>query len=512
MGRKHILTLVAIFVIAALCVSLLAIENIGGRQGFSLGLDLQGGTHLVYEADFTEVAPGAEDDAVEVTREIIEKRINRYGISEPNIQIIGSGNTSRISVQIPGVTAEEARALVGAVAEMDFREQNGVDAILTEASYARDTQITIDDATGFVVDDTCVVGFGLGGGITKEDWETRRIATINGSSNVLILDPALFLDHQAGEPVSVWIPSIGTVDGEELWLTGRYLLPNSYVDVNQQTGQPVVAFEFDETGAILFAQITGRIVGEPLGIFLDNEMISAPIVQTQISGGSGIIEGLTYDEARILSSQLNGGALPLPLGHWDGGEFYPEPAVTQSVDATLGADSLHKSLIAGIIGLMLVMAFMILYYRLPGLLACFSLLIYTAIMLTIFKMVPVTLTMASIAAFILSIGMAVDANVLIFERMKEEIRSGKTLRAAVEAGFNRAWPAIRDGNVSTLITCIILFWFGSRIIAAPLVMGFALTLGIGVVMSMLTAIVVTRTSLRTIVFTALAKRVSLFRS
>jgi preprotein translocase subunit SecD len=326
------------------------------------------------------------------------------------------------------------------------------------------------------------------------------------------LDTALFIDHEAGEPISIWIPSIGTVDGEELWLTGRYLLPNSYVDVNQQTGQPVVAFEFDQTGAILFAQITGRLVGEPLGIFLDNEMISAPVVQTVISGGSGIIEGLTYDEARILSSQLNGGALPLPLGHWDGGEFYPEPAVIQSVDATLGADSLHKSLIAGIIGLLLVMAFMILYYRLPGLLACFSLMIYVAIMLTIFKMVPVTLTMASFAAFILSIGMAVDANVLIFERMKEEIRSGKTLRAAVEAGFNRAWPAIRDGNVSTLITCIILFWFGSRIIAAPLVMGFALTLGIGVVISMLTAIVVTRTSLRTIVFTALAKRVSLFRS
>ena len=512
MGRRHIITLVVIFSMVALCVSLLAIENIGGRQGFSLGLDLQGGTHLVYEADFSAVSPGAEDDAIEVAREIIEKRINRYGISEPNIQIIGSGNSSRISVQMPGVTAEEARALVGAVAEMDFREQNGVEAILTEASYARDNQVAIDDTTGFKVDDTLVVGFGLEGSIEKEAWETRRIAAINGSGNVLTLDPVLFIDHQAGEPISVWIPSVGTADGEEIWLTGRYLKPNSYVNVNQQTGKPVVVFEFDQTGAILFAQITGRLVGEPLGIFLDAEMISAPIVQTQISGGSGIIEGLTYDEARILSSQLNGGALPLPLGHWDGGEFYPEPAVTQSVDATLGSDSLHKSLIAGIIGLLLVMTFMILYYRLPGLLACISLLVYVAIMLTIFKMVPVTLTMASIAAFILSIGMAVDANVLIFERMKEELRSGQTLRAAIEAGFNRAWPAIRDGNVSTLITCIILFWFGSRIIAAPLVMGFALTLGIGVVVSMLTAIVVTRTSLRTMVFTTLAKRVSLFRS
>jgi preprotein translocase subunit SecD len=209
---------------------------------------------------------------------------------------------------------------------------------------------------------------------------------------------------------------------------------------------------------------------------------------------------------------LNGGALPLPLGHWEGDEFYSEPAVIQSVDATLGADSLRWSLIAGIIGLALVLAFMILYYRLPGVLACAALLIYGAIMLTIFKMVPVTLTLAHIAAFILSIGMAIDANILIFERMKEELRLGKTLRAAVEAGFNRAWPAIRDGNVSTLITCIILFWFGSRIIAAPLVTGFALTLGIGVVISMLTAVLVTRSFLRTIVFTQLARRGSLFRS
>jgi preprotein translocase subunit SecD len=511
-SRKQVLTLISIALIFVASISLLAIDNIGDREGFSLGLDLQGGTQLVYEADFSEIPPGSEDDAVEVTRGIIEKRINRYGVSEPVIEILDSGADSRISVQIPGVTAEEAKSLVGTVAELDFREQKGVDATLVKVAYAGDTNITVNDAAGFEVDDTCVVGMSSVGSIEKEDWETRRIAAINASSKVITLDPALFIDHQAGEPLSVWIPSTGTIDGEEQWLTGKYLLPNSYVDVNTQTGEPVVVFEFDETGGILFAQITGRLVGEPLGIFLDNELISAPIVQTQISGGSGIIEGLTYDEARILSSQLNGGALPLPLGHWEGDEFYPEPAVTRSVDATLGADSLQKSLIAGIIGLALVMAFMILYYRLPGVLACAALLIYGAIMLTIFKMVPVTLTLAHLAAFILSIGMAIDANILIFERMKEELRSGKTMKATIEAGFNRAWPAIRDGNVSTLITCIILFWFGSRIIAAPLVMGFALTLGIGVVISMLTAIVVTRGFLRAILFTPLAKRISLFRS
>lgn len=510
MRRKRVITLVSIAVLIVFSVSVLAIDEIWGRAGMSLGLDLQGGTQLVYEADFTDVPAGAEDDAIEVTRGVIEKRINRYGVSEPVIQILGSGDESRISVQIPGVTAEEATTLVGAVAELDFREQNGVEATLVEAVSARDSQIVVNDAAGFEIGDTCVIGIGSVGSIGGESWETRPITAINESSNVLTLDPALFLDHQAGEPLSVWIPANGTVDGEDTWLTGKYLLPNSYVDVNQQTGEPVVAFEFDDTGAILFAQITGRLIGEPLGIFLDHELISAPIVQSQI-GASGIIEGLTYDEARILSSQLNGGALPLPLGHWDAGEFYPEPAVIQSVDATLGADALDKSLIAGIIGLALVLSFMILYYRVPGVLASAALLIYIAVMLAIFKMVPVTLTLAHIAAFILSIGMAVDANILIFERMKEELRSGKTLSTAIETGFNRAWPAIRDGNVSTLIICIILFWFGSRIIAAPLVMGFALTLGIGVVVSMFSAIVVTRTFLRSIVFTSLARQVSLFR-
>lgn len=511
MSKRHIITLVCIALIFAFTVSMLSVDKIGGREGMSLGLDLQGGTHLVYEADFSEVPSGTEGDAIEVARGIIEKRINRYGVSEPVIHIIGD---DRISVQIPGVTAEEAEELVGTVAELDFLEQKGVDATLVEEASGGDTHITVNDAAGFEVDDTCVVGVSSAMTIDKESWETKRVAAINQSTNILTFASALLIDHQAGEPVSAWIPSTGTIEGNELPLSGKYLLPNCYVDVNPKTGEPVVHFEFDDTGARLFSQITERLIGKPLGIFLDDELISAPIVQSQISK-QGIIEGLTYDEARILSSQLNGGALPLPLGHWEGeGDettFHTGPAVIQSVDATLGADSLQKSLIAGIIGLVLVLAFMILYYRLPGALACVALLIYGAVMLTIFKMVPVTLTLAHIAAFILSIGMAVDANILIFERMKEELRSGKALRAAIEAGFNRAWPAIRDGNFSTLITCIILFWFGSRIIAAPLVMGFALTLGIGVVISMLTAILVTRSFLRTIVFTTLAGKVQLFR-
>lgn len=506
MGRRHTLTLVVIALLVVFAASVLAIDRIWGREGMSLGLDLQGGTHLVYEADFSEVKPGTEGQAIEVTRGIIERRINRYGVSEPVIQIIGD---DRISVQIPGVTSDEAKSLVGTVAELDFQEQaTSGDIRLAAAVSAGDTQITVGDVTGFAVGDTCVVGF-LG---VKENRETKKIEAINESSNILTLDSALFYDHAVGEPISVWVPATGIIDGEELPLTGKYLLPNSYVDVNQQTGEPVVAFEWDEDGARLFSQITGRLYinQEPLGIFLDNELISAPAVQSQIAA-RGIIEGLTFDEARMLASQLNGGALPLPLGHWEGDNFYSEPAVSQSVDATLGADSLRKSLIAGIIGLALVLLFMIFYYRLPGALACAALLIYGAIMLTIFKLVPVTLTLAHIAALILSIGMAIDANILIFERLKEELRSGKTMGAAIEAGFNRAWPAIRDSNFSTLIICIILFWFGSRIVAAPLVMGFALTLGIGVAVSMFTAIVITRSFLRTMVFTPLARRISLFR-
>ncbi len=506
MGRRHSLTLLIIAVLIIFSVVVLAQYQIFSREGMSLGLDLRGGTHLVYEADFSDIQPGTESDAMAVARGIIEKRINRYGVSEPNVQTLGS---DRISVQIPGVTAEESKSLVGAVAELDFRELKGASTGLLAAANVGDTNVTVADATGFEVGDTLVIGLSAAGSIGKPSWEAKQITAIEGDN--FSLDSGMYYQHQAGEPVSAWIPATGTIDDEVIHLTGKYLLPNSYINIDQQTNQPVVAFEFNEIGARLFAQITARLLDQPLGIFLDRDIISAPTVKAQISD-KGIIEGLTYEEARILSSQLNGGALPLPLGHWVDEEFIiGEPAVIQSVDATLGADSLSKSLVAGIIGLILVMVFMIAYYRLSGLLACFSLLIYGSIMLTIFKLVPVTLTLAHIAAFILSIGMAVDANVLIFERMKEEMRSGKTLGASIETGFSRAWPAIRDSNFSTLITCIILFWFGSQIVAAPLVMGFALTLGIGVVVSMFSAIVVTKSFLRTILYTPLARKAILFR-
>jgi preprotein translocase subunit SecD len=494
MSRRHILTLIIIVVIAAFSVSAMA-TSIGGREGLVLGLDLVGGTNLVYEADFTNIEEGRQADSIKGAKDIIERRINAYGVAEPVIQIVG-GN--RISIQLPGVTdIEEAKDLVGKTAELEFREEatSGSTSIAAAVSVG-DDQVTVVNVSGFGVEDLFVVG-----STDSAEVEAKMVEAIEGANNTITVDSPFEYDHAIGEQVTnVWILATGTIEGEEIALTGVYLKPNCFVDINQQTSEPVVRFEWDDTGAKLFSQITGRLIGEPLGIFLDDVLISAPTVQSQI-GATGIIEGLNVGEAELLAIQLNAGALPVPLN----------AIQEQTVDATLGADSIRMSLIAGIVGVALLLLFMLIYYRLSGGLACIALAVYAVIMLMIFKMVPVTLTLAGIAAFILSLGFAVDANVLIFERMKEEIRGGKALKAAIEAGFNRAWPAIRDSNISTLITCAILYWFGSKMFGGASVMGFAMTLGIGVLVSMFTAILVTRTFLRTTVFTPVAKKVSLFR-
>jgi len=497
MGRRHTLTLGAIALIVVFAASVMAIDPIslplvGEREGVVLGLDLRGGVYLEYQADFSDVPAGEQELRLEETKRIIEKRVNQWGVSEPDIYTM---SPDRIVVQLPGFAdIEAAKELVGKTAELVFREPaTSGNTSLAAAVVIGDVQINVDDVTDFAVGDV----FGIGSGITAE---AKTIIELEEASNSITVDSGFAYAHNAGESVTnLWVLATGRIDGQEKALTGEYLLPNSYVDLNQVTGEPVVAFEWDEEGAELFYQITGRLLEQPLGIFLDNELISAPTVKTQIRD-RGIIEGLTLSDAQTLAIQLNTGALPITL----------HEVRTQKVDPTLGADSLQKSLIAGIIGLALLLLFMILYYRLPGVLACIALIIYAVILVAIFKLWPVTLTLAGLAAVILSLGIAVDANILIFERMKEEVRSGRTLGAAIEAGFNRAWPAIRDSNISTLITCAILFWFGSTFGAAP-VMGFALTLGIGVAISMFTAIVVTRTFLRTIVFTPLARRMSLFR-
>jgi len=395
-----------------------------GRQGLALGLDLKGGSHLVYKADLSQKDPSqSDDDAIRGVLDKIERRVNAYGVTEPIIQRQGH---DRILVQLPGVKdIDEAIKLIGQTAQLDFRE------------------VELDDTGQPVVDE-----------------EGRQ----------------------------QWIKATGVgSDEQEKQLTGKYLNPNASVVLQPQTNEPEVAFEWNEEGAILFEQITKRNLQKPLGIFLDDELISAPTVQAVIKE-KGVITGLSLDEASLLAIQLNSGSLDVPLA----------VIQEQDVDATLGADSIQKSLVAGGIGLALIVLFMLLYYRVSGFVATFALIVYGVVLTAIFKLVPITLTLPGIAALILSIGMAVDANVLIFERMKEELRSGRTLGAAVEVGFNRAWPAIRDSNVTTFIACIVLYWFGGTL-GAFMVRGFALTLFIGVALSMFSAIIVTRTFLRFVI-------------
>jgi len=406
-----------------------------GPDGLTLGLDLKGGSQLLYEADLSKKNPSVTDEqAISSAVEKIQRRVNQYGAAEPTIQRQGA---DRILVQLPGVrNISEAIALIGKTALLEFREQKLDD----------DGQPVLGDEGNWVFED--------------------EPATAEGR------------------------------DGKERILTGEYL-KLATVDVDQYSGSPLVAFEWDAEGAHLFEQITGRNLQKPLAIFLDDELISAPIVQGVIRerGQIDFNRPVPISEAETLAIQLNSGALDVPLTIID----------QRDVDASLGADSIRKSILAAGIGLVLLLVFMLLYYRLPGLIACLSLGIYGTFLLAIFKLfsAQLTLTLPGIAAFILSLGMAVDANVLIFERLKEELRMGRTLGAAIETGFDRAWPAIRDSNITTFIACIILFWLGGTF-GAFMVRGFALTLFIGVAMSMFTAIVITRTFLRLVVGSGLA--------
>jgi preprotein translocase subunit SecD len=391
------------------------------RGPFKLGLDLVGGTHLLLQADMSKVAAQDKPSALNGLIQVIGKRINQYGVSEPIIQAQG---TDRVIVELPGVkNVEQAISLIGQTAQMDFREQ------------------VVNKDTG------------------KTDWVTAKAT---GS------------------------------DGQEHELTGQYF-KRADVGFDQTTGAPKILFQFNDEGAKLFEQITQRNLYKPVGIFLDNQAISTPTVNGVISGQGEITGRFTLEEAKNLSIEMNAGALPVPV----------KVIEQRDVDATLGSDSVARSIIAGEIGMAIVVIFMVIYYRLPGVLASGALLVYTLLAMAEFKLLPVTLTLAGIAGFILSIGMAVDANILIFERMREEMRAGKTLGAAIDAGFDRAWSSIRDSNISTLITCVILFWFGSNY-GASIVMGFALTLGLGVITSMFSAITVTRTFLRMLVSTGLA--------
>jgi len=453
--------------------------TIGGldRETMRLGLDLKGGSYILLEGDTSTLPAGSSvDDAMSGVQDIIERRVNAFGVSESEIQREGS---NRLAVQLPGISQQDAKDLIGRTALLEFREpeRDGDNIVCQDATGQQFTvpAETVPDQNG--------------------DPRAAYIVTDANGDLTQCRGP----NDAAPTGSVVWKPATGVGnDNVEKVLTGRFLRANSRV-IFDALGRPLVQLQFNSEGGKLFDQVTARLVGLPMAIFLDEEIISAPTIRTRISGGESVIEGLTADEGRRLSIQLNSGALPITL----------RVIQESTVDATLGDDSVRHSVQAGEIAILAVMVFMVLYYRLPGVLASLALVTYTSTVLMIFKVWPVTLTLAGIAAFVLSVGMAVDANVLVFERVKEELRAGRSLVTAVETGFNRAWTSIRDSNVSTLITCGILWWFGDQF-GASLVKGFALTLAIGVVVSMFSAIIVTRTFLRLVVGKPLARRLSWF--
>ena len=434
--RKERLSLLIIIIILAACVAALAfpVIKIGSFQrgqpdtlmGMKLGLDLQGGTHLVYRAK----DPNVSTDKMHVVANIIERRINAFGVAEPLIQVKGH---NEIVVQIPGVRdLEAAKRLIGGTAQLDFR------------------QCSVPGASMF----SC------------PSW-TPATATGNG--------------------------------GVEKHLTGAFLQPTSVAAPDPQTGLPEVRFQFTNEGSNMFEQITRRLLGQPLGIFLDDQLISAPTVQGIISQ-SGVISGLGAVQARDLAIQLNAGALPVPI----------TVVREENVSPTLGKDSLNKSYVAGAIGIGMVMLFMVFYYRVLGVVSVFSLgFYYIVLTLAIFKVMPVTLTVTGLAGFVVSVGLAVDAHVLIFERTRDEMRAGRTLASAIEIGHTRAWSAIRDGHVAALITMMLLWWFGEQL-GETRVIGFSITMVISVLVSLYTAMFVAKTVLRVIAATPLAKYPRLF--
>lgn len=386
---------------------------------FRKGLDLEGGTSITLQADMADVPSASRKDALESAKEVIERRINYFGVSEPIIQTSLANNNYRIIVEIPGITdVNQAVALVGKTAQLSFWESGEASESAKEAS-----------GSAFPV------------GVIE------------------VLGPA----------------------AKKTNLTGSDL-KKAAVSFNPNTGEPQVNLTFTGAGAKKFADITKRNVGRIVGIVLDDVLIQDPVVNTPILTGDALITGgFSIEQAKALQIQLNAGALPVSL----------EVLQQRAIGASLGDETLKKSVIAGAIGFLAITIFMIGLYGRLGVIASIALVVYTLINLAIYRLVPVTLTLAGIAGFILSIGIAVDANVLIFERVREEVRKGKSIHASIDIGFSKAWASIRDSNIASLITCAILI-----IMATGIVRGFALTLAIGVFVSLFSAVVVTRTLLR----------------
>ncbi|MDD5068465.1 MAG: protein translocase subunit SecD [Candidatus Pacebacteria bacterium] len=426
MVKTRVIAILLLAVTALLAFFLWTSEhNPASRFHFRLGLDLKGGTALTYKADVSKIDPSKVSEAMSTLRDVIERRVNLFGVSEPVVQVeaggvVGSKEAAeRLIVELPGVTdIKQAIDLIGKTPLLEFKLVQTVTTALPKLVNGK-LEVSVDSAS-----------------------TTQQLV--------------------------------------DTGLTGS-LLSKASLEFNQNSSAPVVSLEFNSEGKDLFAKITKANIGKPLAIVLDGNVISAPSIREEIKDGKAQITGqFTVKEAQTLVRDLNYGSLPVPV----------ELISTQTIGATLGEKVLNSGVRAGLWGFLIVGLFLILWYRLPGVLAVVALVTYVVIMLTLFKVIPVTITSAGIAGFILSMGMAVDANVLIFERMKEELRNGRALEDAMHEGFARAWLSIRDGNLSGIIASIILFWLGTS-----LVKGFALTLGIGILVSMFTAIVITRTYL-----------------
>lgn len=430
MSKKRVYIIIAsVFILAFLAgnfdyqqfLNLPYIPNIP----FKLGLDLQGGTHLVYEADLSSVAKENYDSSMQGLRDVIERRVNLFGVQEPVVQTQETAGHNRLIVELAGVMdPAQAIKMIGQTPFLEFREQ-------------------------------------------KENFEEINKRNEKATNVAEFEDPF-----------------------QNTELTGQYL-EKAELSFDQTTYQALVSIQFNDEGSKIFEELTERNIGKPLAIYIDGIPISAPTVQEKIAGGKAQISGnFTVEEAKALARNLNAGALPVPI----------TLISQQSVGPTLGKASLEQSLRAGILGLFAVMAFMTIVYRLPGFLASLALVIYAILNLAFFKTIPVTLTLAGLGGFILSIGMAVDGNILIFSRIREELKQGKGFTIALEEGFRRAWPAIWDGNFTILIVALILFGFGTGFVR-----GFAFTLIIGTLLSMFSAIIITKNFLRVFQGTILEK-------
>ncbi|HUC01715.1 MAG TPA: protein translocase subunit SecD [Candidatus Paceibacterota bacterium] len=403
--RRHPGLFLSLIIILAIIAGIFVYpKGLGNKvEPWKLGLDLVGGSHLVYQIDLSNVSSTDQSSVVSGLRDVIEKRVNLFGVSEPNIYTSQTGNQAQLFVDLAGIS-------------------------------------NVSDAINEI------------GQTPLLQFETVATSTATSS------------------------PTYTPTN-----LTGQYVT-GAQLTFDPTTNAPQVSISFNSQGAQIFQEITGANVGKPLAIFLDGQLIEAPTVQQEITGGNAVISGgFTVSSAQQLVQRFNAGALPAPI----------TLVSQQTISPTLGTDSLKELIIAGIIGTILVMLFMIFYYRLLGLFAAMALVIYIALTLGVFKLINVTLSLAGLAGFVLTIGTAVDANVLIFERIKEELKRGLPKSSALEEGFRRAWPSIRDSNSSTIITAVILYFFTSSF-----VQGFALTLGIGTLVSLFSAITTTRLFLR----------------